>query len=471
MEPTPKIGVITTMADLYRRNRPELPGLFFASWQAALERAVEKEAALRFAPVVHTAEAYAAEVAALERAGCEALMVAPMAYTPSGIAVDALSGTDLPIIVVSSSRDLTLPDDMSGDHLLANQAMHGVQDLANVLWRAGRPYLLVAGHADESRFRERMQAAVRQARAASVLRRGRVGQIGGFFGGMLDFTFHESARRRHVGFEHLPLPADVLANAAAGITDDQVNEYREWMRTRFTVDAGFTDEELEVNARYALALERIVSQHGLDAVALNFLTVVETEARTLPFLGAGRLMAQGIGYAGEGDVLTATLVAALARAAGQASFTELFCPDYARGQVLLSHMGESNFAMASVDRPVLRPKEFAWGNCLRPAVPVFQYPPGVATVVGISETPPATGEPSFQLLAFTGCIEEAAESQTLTVPYSRMALSGGTGPFLEWYSNHGGTHHGAIVVGDHRETVSNVAAFLGLRLVQRDFAR
>jgi L-arabinose isomerase len=297
-----------------------------------------------------------------------------------------------------------------------------------------------------------------------------VGQIGGFFGGMLDFTFHEDARRRHLGFEHLPLQPAALVGAAGEIPDARVAEYRDWMYNSFFVDAGFTDEELEANARYGLALERIVTEHGLHAVAMNFLTVVETEARTLPFLGAGELMSRGIGYAGEGDVLTAALVAALAGAAGQASFTELFCPDYLRGHVLLSHMGESNFAMASAERPVLRPKEFAWGNCLRPAVPVCQYPPGVATVVSVSETPPAAGERSFQLLAFTGRIEEAAENDALTVPYSRMAVSGGTGPFLEWYSNHGGTHHAAIVLGNQLEAVSNVAAFLGLVLVARDFS-
>ena len=48
----------------------------------------------------------------------------------------------------------------------------------------------------------------------------------------------------------------------------------------------------------------------------------------MPFLEIEKQMVRGIGYAGEGDVLTAALSAALASGFEETSFTEMFCPDW-----------------------------------------------------------------------------------------------------------------------------------------------
>lgn len=63
-----------------------------------------------------------------------------MAYTPSTAAVDALTSTRLPLLVVSTAQGRPLPPTLTPDHLLADQAMHGVQDLTNALWRCRRPH-------------------------------------------------------------------------------------------------------------------------------------------------------------------------------------------------------------------------------------------------------------------------------------------------------------------------------------------
>ncbi len=66
---------------------------------------------------------------------------------------------------------------------------------------------------------------------------------------------------------------------------------------------------------------------------------------TVPFLEASKAMARGTGYAGEGDVLTALLVAAVAAGFPETTFTEMFCPDWENGTVFLSHMGEVNWRL------------------------------------------------------------------------------------------------------------------------------
>ena len=53
---------------------------------------------------------------------------------------------------------------------------------------------------------------------------------------------------------------------------------------------------------------------------------------TLPFLEASKAMARGIGYAGEGDVLTSALVGTLLSVYPETSFTEMFCPNWKDGR-------------------------------------------------------------------------------------------------------------------------------------------
>ena len=72
----------------------------------------------------------------------------------------------------------------------------------------------------------------------------------------------------------------------------------------------------------------------------------------MPFLEISRLMERGIGYAGEGDVLTAALVGALMKVYAETTFTEMFCPDWKGNSIMLSHMGEINVCLLYTSRCV-----------------------------------------------------------------------------------------------------------------------
>ncbi len=459
----PKVGVMLTLLDLYRRTDPEMPGKLAALWRRVIEGALSESAELHFTGPAHTGEEAAAAVASCEEAGCDLLMVLPMAYATSGNSRDALCATGMPLLVVSTARDATLPWDMTLDHIMANHAMHGVQDLANVLSRSGRGFELIAGHFADGDFRRRLLACVRAAAGARVLRRGRVGRIGRAFEGMLDFSYDADVLARMPllsgGFTVIDIEADAFARGAREFDDAPVAELVRWSRESFDVDSALTDEELAASARCALAIEDLAAEHALDALSMNFLDLAAAGAETMPFLGASRLLSQGVGYAGEGDVLTAALVAATARMAGEATFTEMFCPDYERGQVLLSHMGECNFALASPARRVkLLAKDFHYGRCARPAVTVFQLKPGAVTLASLTEWPGA----GVKLVVAPAQVVEAPEHPNLSSPYTRIAFGRELPGFLEQYSRAGGTHHLALAYGDLRAEFERLSGFCGL---------
>ena len=72
----------------------------------------------------------------------------------------------------------------------------------------------------------------------------------------------------------------------------------------------------------------------------------------LPLLAASDLMADGYGYAAEGDTNTASLMCAGQTMIGDAHFSEMYAMDWELDSVLISHMGEGNWKIARKDRPV-----------------------------------------------------------------------------------------------------------------------
>ena len=461
-EGKPKAGVVFTLLKLYRETDADMPGRFARMWRGIVEEALSGSVELHFPSVAVGADEVAAAVASCEKADCDLLLILPMAYAPSGAARDALCAVKLPLLLVSTARDATLPYDMSTDHIMANHAMHGIQDLANVLARAGRAFEVVAGHFSDSAFRDRLVCCARAAAGARILQAGRVGRIGEPFKGMLDFSFDPKALAEKLGFETVELsPAD-LAQFAENVSPQRVDELYNWAKQEFDIDAGLTEKVFAISARWGLGLEDAVQTHELDAVTMNFVALSAAGAGTMPFLGASRLMARGIGYAGESDVLTAALVAALARAVGDVTFTEMFCPDYERSEVLLSHMGECNYALANPRKPVrLIAKEFAFGECAAPAVPVFQLRPGTVTLASLTEWP---GEGSR--LVVTRCeVVDAPEHPNLDSPHARLNMGRDLGGFLEDYSRAGGTHHLALAYGDVREDLAVLTRLLGIGFV------
>jgi L-arabinose isomerase len=455
-----KIGVLFSLADFYRKRRPELTGELFGEWRERIGGVLLPDFDLFFPDPVHDEAEFARGIEACRDRGCALVLLLPMAYTASGAGIAALKEMPLPLLIVSSSRDLTLPATMDGGHLFANQSLHGVQDIANVLRRSGRPFVVRAGHVEQDGFPELLKKSCRIGLGASYFFRGRVGQIGGSLPGMLDFAFDKESINRLYGFRQVDLSPHDLTEAVDSVDESRLGPVLDWIQETFTVDEDLTTEELVTTARYTKGLEDLAAEHNLDAVGLNFSALLETGCETLPFLGASRLLSRGTGYGGEGDVLTALLNAALWKINPETTFSELYCPDYGNGQIMLSHMGECNIALANRSLPVrLRPRVFPWGKMTRPGVPVFQMKPGTITITSISVHPERD---TFQLITLLGEVVEAPEHPNLDVPYTRISLEKDMNRTIEEYSLHGGTHHVVVSYGDMREEISNVARFCGM---------
>ena len=150
-------------------------------------------------------------------------------------------------------------------------------------------------------------------------------------------------------------------------------------------------------------------------------------------------MSRGIGYAGEGDVLTAAFAASLAKVFPETTFSEMFCPDWKGNKVFLSHMGELNVDVIN-GKPELLEKEFPFFKADSPALVQGCMKSGPAALVNLAPGP----RDSFTMIVCFGDVRTPRKNKI-------ASISGWFEPdiplkdMLAEYSRHGGTHHLALV--------------------------
>ena len=458
MNDRPKAGLLPLYLKLYDDTWPDLREGFAPFLQAVHDHFTAQGIDVVRAEPCRVGREFRAAVSRFEKADADLIITLHLAYSPSLESVDALATTRLRLLMLDTTMDFDFGPGVQPDRIMFNHGIHGVQDLAALLRRKGKAFEIVAGHVTESDVLDRAAGIARAAYAARCVKDCRVLRMGNSFKGMGDFAVSNDVLWDQLGVTVTQASASSLAADVEQVFDADVDAEMCLDRQRFDVDV--SEETHRRSVRVGLGLRRMLEKGGYAAFSMNFLAFDSSEAPvdTVPFLEASKAMARGIGYAGEGDVLTAALVAALAKAFGRTTFTEIFCPDWKGGSLFLSHMGEINPEVAG-EKPRLCEKDFPWTPAKNPAIIACAPKPGSATLVNLAPGPADT----FRLiLSPVEVLEDAA------TPAMRDTIRGWIRPacplehFLEQYSIYGGTHHSALMLGRHVEAVTAFATFMGI---------
>jgi L-arabinose isomerase len=455
----PKIGLIPLYLALYDENLPEYrPSMeAFARQVAERLRVVDLEVFL--GGICRTREEIGRVVQGFTDTGVDLLVTLHLAYSPSLEAIEPLMSVDTPLLLLDTTPAARFADNVNEAEVMQNHGIHGVQDLASLLRRRGRKYQVVAGHLNDIDVLHQVAAAARAAQATRAFTSMRVMAVGRSFSGMGDFQVEPEVLREAFGVEVVPVTAEQLAVAAGSVSaGDIIGENA--LDMEIYNCAGLEPEALTDSNRIGLGIRALLRETHAGAFTANFDDFdLSLGLRTYPFLEASKAMARGVGYAGEGDTLTAALVGGLLHALGAVTFCEMFCPDWAEHWLLMTHMGECNLALAA-DTPVLVEKPFAFGQLQNPVVPIFTLAAGSATLVNLA--PGADG--SFGLIAAP--VRILARAVERGIPYSPhfWIRPGGENlpDFLERFSEYGGTHHSALLYGDQMPVMQHMARMLGI---------
>jgi L-arabinose isomerase len=455
-----KVGLLPLMLEMYREFSPDM----MKRQQPFIDRVSENLG--RFAHVVKATvcanrkEVFNA-VHILEAEEVDVIVVIFIAYATSISSLKPLLGTELPLLLFSTSPKSSMAEGMSMDDIMLNHGVHGYMDLSNVLRRYGRAFQFVAGKVDDDASYKEIDRWARAARAKRLLQGSTIGLAGYTFDGMGDFGIDTTYLNATLGPEKRQVPLNLLAERIGEVKDAELDEEMQRDRQQYTI-AGDVDEEIHRESnRVYLGLKRIVEELNLNAFSMHFQGILENpQIRTLPFLAISKLQQQGLAYAGEGDLLGAVGNLMARFVSGDTLFTETFCPDFDGGRIVMGHMGESNPAYAA--KTVLRRKKFAFGEALDPVIADVQMLQQRATVINLG----MADQEDYQMILYTGEIcDPIPGSDDIDMPYFHFKPDMKLEHLLNEYGLYGGTHHVAMVKGDAVEDLLKLAELLRIHSV------
>jgi L-arabinose isomerase len=438
---SPTLGLLPLYIALYDEvvpeRRPHIEAFYERIAQELEKRGLK---VLRTKPCRLEPE-FSAAVKQFETEGAEALVTLHLAYSPSLESAAVLAATKLPILVLDTTEALSFGPDQDPDEIMYNHGIHGVQDLCNLLLRHGKRFHLEAGHWEQSPVLDRIAQWARATHLASRFRNSRVGILGEAFRGMGDFAVPAEKLAKAFGIEVIDWDAELVTSLAPCEDDPAVQQ--EVAEDLAECEAVDLDPAAHLRVvRAGMAVRRWVEHERLTAFTVNFLAVDKASGLpTMPFMEAGKAMQRGIGYAGEGDTLTAALVGALLDTYPETTFCEMFCPDWSGGTIFLSHMGEVNPSLLA-GKPELTTKPFNWTDVDNPAVAVGCLKGGEAAIVNLA--PLAEG---YRLIVAPGQMEAVDKDAFAGNIRGWFRPQGPVADFLAAYSRAGGTHHSALVYG------------------------
>lgn len=452
-----KIGLLPLYLELYDRMLSDHRARVQSFYNTVADGLRRQGLEVVTVPVCRLAPEFRSAIATFEKAGVDAIITLHLAYSPSLESAAMLAATRLPIIVLDTTPDYEFGPRQAPERIMFNHGIHGVQDMCNLLLRNGKPFVIEAGHWRNSNVLKRIVSRVHAARIASALQRSRVGQIGEAFAGMGDFSVPANVLKNKMGIQAIPCDCRSLSRICRSISEHDVGLELKNNRRQFAIRPGI-EQAHQRSARIGLAVRRWVEQEKLTAFTVNFLNVTrKTGLLTVPFLEASLGMARGIGYAGEGDVLTAALVGALASVYPDTTFTEMFCPDWKGQTIFLSHMGEVNPSLLS-GKPALMEYPFVFGDVDNPVKPAGCLREGKAAFVNLA--PLAEGR--FRLiLAPVTMKQPKGRDKFADSVRGWMKPQLPVPDFLAEYSRVGGTHHAALVYEADIEILAGFGNLMG----------
>jgi L-arabinose isomerase len=457
----PRLGVLGIMQELYDEMLPgitERQDAYLRELAAGLDEVVDAVVA----PPARTRDDIDTQVAELERQGVEGLLILNLTYGPGLRLTRAAATTSLPLCLanVQPEAEVTPAWDMAD--LTYNQGIHGIQDTANVLVRAGKHFHVVTDDWRAPSFAEAIGTWARAAAAVSRWRRLKVAIFGGTMNGMGDIRVDVHTLQRALGPMVDSLSTGALVRAAAAVEPEAVTSLIALEDSLFEVDPRLSAAEREDHARMQLGIEATLREGGYGAYSTHFGSIADDgRFARLPLAAASSLMAMGYGFAAEGDCLTAALGCAASDLIGDTQFTEMYAMDFAREAILMSHMGEGNWALARPDRPVrLIKRPLGIGGLEDPPTFLFQYAVGAATLATLFPV----GE-QFRLVVCEGEILDTEELPSLEMPYGFFRPASGLRQANDAWLRAGGPHHQVLNYGHRLAEWRLFCEPLGIELV------
>jgi len=309
-------------------------------------------------------------------------------FSPAKMWIGGLSVLNKPLMQFHTQFNAEIPwDSMDMDFMNLNQTAHGGREFGFIGARMGLQHSVVTGHWQDSASLARIAKWMRAAIAKQASQQLKVARFGDNMREVAVTEGNKVSAQIQFGYAVNGWGVGDLVEVINQVSDGDVNalidEYEGLYE--FSAVAAINGEKRQNvldAARIELGLKRFLEAEDCQAFTTNFQTL--HGMTQLPGLAVQRLMAQGYGFAGEGDWKTAALLRVFKVLAGDrpggTSFMEDYTYHFSPGNdlVLGSHMLEVCPSIAKEKKPLIDVQFLGIGNKADPARMIFSAPAGRA---------------------------------------------------------------------------------------------
>lgn len=396
-----------------------------------------------------------------------------LTYATSNTFGIVIKSIDIPIVLVALQPDKAMDYSRASTYMqLYNDDICALPEFAGVAARMGKrvPEMIIGTLYDDAVAEAKITEYCRIARVLHDLRTARIGHIGHPIESMLDMHSDSTMLTAFFGAHILQCEAHEIVTQYQQVDQIASDRIKEDIRGFFDtpepvsdpISEKLTDGDLETAARITVALERFVAERQLDGLAYYYEGPENSDTRLVMsnlIVGNSLLTSRGFPMCGESDLKTCIAMLIMDRLEIGGSFAEFHPVDFLEDFVLVGHDGPHNIAIAE-GKPVLRSLKKYHGKYGSGASVEFKIKEGPITMLSINSTYTGT----FKFIV--------AEGQSVAGPIPPTGNTNTRGffepdvrTFLYSWMKEGPTHHFALGVGHHADTIRKIGAYLGVEVV------
>lgn len=465
-----RIGVFSVIHEVYFE---QFEGLYesLSKYHNDLNKLIAKNDVeiVDFGFVGNSEKAYET-VEKMKKENLDILMCNMITYATSSVFAPILRDSNTPMILVALQPRASLDYSKASTFMqLENDNICSVPEFMGVANRFNKKiYDVIIGTLYND---EEAEAEIKKwcdiAKVLNGLKGSRLGLMGHTLEAMYDMHADPTAISSAFGL-HVPLlEIDDMVEVYNTVTEEEIKEKIKVIDEEFDmpdpvsdpITTKLTDSDKYQSAKSAVALDKFVEKYNLNGLAYYYEgleNTVQREVASTLIVGNSILNAKGIPMCGEFDIKTCIAMLIMDRLGIGGSFAEFHPFDFKEDFILVGHDGPHHLQIAE-GKPILRSLKKYHGKPGSGAGVEFKIKEGPITMLGITQT--YDGKFKFVIgegLSKKGPIPPTGNTNT------RGFFEPTTKEFIKKWVMEGPTHHYALGIGHHADTIGKIAEVLGI---------
>ena len=411
--------------------------------------------------------------AAMQSAQLDLIFCNMITYATSSVFAPIIRAVDRPMVLLALQPRSALDYTQANTFMqLENDNICSVPEFIGVANRLGKKVsdcIIGTLYGDEEANAE-IARWCDIAKVLHDLRGARIGLMGHTMEAMYDMHADPTAISAAFGV-HVPLlEIDDVIKLYHEVTDAEIEDKIKLIDSEFDmpepksdpITTKLTDADKYQAAKTAVALDHFVKEHHLTGLAYYYEGSEDSLHRKITsnfIVGNSILNAEGIPMCGEYDIKTCIAMLIMDRLDIGGSFAEFHPFDFSEDFILVGHDGPHHLKIAE-GKPMLRSLKKYHGKPGSGASVEFKIKEGPITMLGITQT----SENKFKLVVGQGYSKEGPIPPTGNTN-TRGFFEPTTKEFIKKWVMEGPTHHYALGVGHHADTIAKIAEILKIECV------